>query len=42
MSAFKAVGQVTRDKAWTPSELVAAKGDMFKGISSGVPDFSFI
>ena len=42
MSAFQAIGQVTRDKAWTPSELVAAKGDMFKGISSGVPDFSFI
>ena len=42
MSAFKAVGQVTRDKAWTPEELVAAKGDLFKGISSGVPDFSFI
>jgi 3-oxoacyl-[acyl-carrier protein] reductase len=42
MSAFKAIGQVSRDKAWTPSELVAAKGDMFKGISSEVPDFSFI
>jgi NAD(P)-dependent dehydrogenase (short-subunit alcohol dehydrogenase family) len=42
MSAFQAVGQVSRDKAWTPSELVAAKGDMFKGISSAVPDFSFI
>ena len=42
MSAFQAVGQVTRDKAWTPEELVAAKGDLFKGISSGVPDFSFI
>ncbi len=42
MSAFQAVGQVTRDSAWTPEELVAAKGDLFKGISSGVPDFSFI
>ena len=42
MSAFKAVGQVTRESAWTPSELVAAKGDLFKGISSGVPPFSFI
>ncbi len=42
MSAFKAVGQVTRDRSWTPEELVAAKGDLFKGISSGVPDFSFI
>jgi NAD(P)-dependent dehydrogenase (short-subunit alcohol dehydrogenase family) len=42
MSAFQAVGQVTRDSAWTPEELVAAKGDLFEGISSGVPDFSFI
>jgi hypothetical protein len=42
MSAFKSVGQVSRESAWTPSELVGAKGDMFKGISSGVPDFSFI
>jgi NAD(P)-dependent dehydrogenase (short-subunit alcohol dehydrogenase family) len=42
MSAFKAVGQVSRESAWTPSELIAAKGDMFNGISSGVPDFSFI
>jgi NAD(P)-dependent dehydrogenase (short-subunit alcohol dehydrogenase family) len=42
MSAFKAVGQVTRESAWTPSELVAAKGDLFKDISSGVPPFSFI
>ncbi|HXN61286.1 MAG TPA: SDR family oxidoreductase [Acidimicrobiales bacterium] len=42
MSAYQAVGQVSRDSAWTPEELVAAKGDLFKGISSGVPDFSFI
>jgi NAD(P)-dependent dehydrogenase (short-subunit alcohol dehydrogenase family) len=42
MSAFTAVGQVTRETAWTPSELVAAKGELFKGISSGVPPFSFI
>jgi enoyl-[acyl-carrier-protein] reductase (NADH) len=42
VSAFKAVGQVTRDAEWSPEELVAAKGDLFKGISSGVPDFSFI
>ena len=42
MSAFKAVGQVTRDDGLDPVELVAAKGDLFKGISSGVPDFSFI
>jgi NAD(P)-dependent dehydrogenase (short-subunit alcohol dehydrogenase family) len=42
VSAFKAVGQVTRDAAWSPEELVAAKGELFKGISSGVPDFSFL
>ena len=42
MSAFQAVGQVTRDAAWSPEELVAAKGELFKGISSGVPPFSFI
>jgi hypothetical protein len=41
MSAFKVAGQVTREAAWTPSELVAAKDELFKGISSGVPDFSF-
>jgi NAD(P)-dependent dehydrogenase (short-subunit alcohol dehydrogenase family) len=42
MSAFQAVGQVTRDDYWTPSELIAAKGDLFKDISSAVPPFSFI
>jgi NAD(P)-dependent dehydrogenase (short-subunit alcohol dehydrogenase family) len=42
MSAFKAVGQVERDAEWSPEELVAAKGELFKGISSGVPDFSFL
>jgi NAD(P)-dependent dehydrogenase (short-subunit alcohol dehydrogenase family) len=42
MSAFKSVGQVTRDAAWSPEQLVGAKGDLFKGISSGVPDFSFL
>jgi NAD(P)-dependent dehydrogenase (short-subunit alcohol dehydrogenase family) len=42
MSTFKAVSQVTREAAWTPSELVAAKGDLFKGISSGVPPSTFL
>jgi hypothetical protein len=41
MSAFQPVGQVTRDSAWTPQELIDAKGDLFKGIDSGVPKFSF-
>ena len=42
MSAFKPVGQLTRDAEWSPEELLAAKGDLFKGVSSGVPDFSFL
>src|ERR1700722_6725130 len=42
MSAFKAVGQVARDAEWSPEELVAAKGELFKGVGSGVPDFSFL
>jgi len=42
MSAFKAAGQVTRDAAWSPEELIAAKGELFKGIGSDVPAFSFI
>jgi NAD(P)-dependent dehydrogenase (short-subunit alcohol dehydrogenase family) len=41
MSAFQPVGQVTRDAAWTPQELIDAKGELFKGIDSGVPKFSF-
>jgi len=41
MSAFQPVGQVTRDSAWTPQELIDAKGELFKGISSSVPDFGF-
>jgi NAD(P)-dependent dehydrogenase (short-subunit alcohol dehydrogenase family) len=41
MSAFKPVGQVTRDAAWTPQELIEAKGQLFDGIDSGVPKFSF-
>ena len=42
MSAYQAVGQLTRDAAWSPEELIAAKGELFKGVSSGVPPFSFI
>jgi NAD(P)-dependent dehydrogenase (short-subunit alcohol dehydrogenase family) len=42
MSAFKPVGQLTRDAAWSPEELIAAKGDLFKDVSSGVHAFSFI
>jgi NAD(P)-dependent dehydrogenase (short-subunit alcohol dehydrogenase family) len=41
MSAFQPVGQVTRDAAWTPRELIDARGELFKGIDSGVAKFSF-
>jgi NAD(P)-dependent dehydrogenase (short-subunit alcohol dehydrogenase family) len=41
MSAFKPVGQLTRESAWSPSELAEAKSELFKGIDSGVPKFSF-
>ncbi len=42
MSAFKPVGALTRDGAWTPAELVAAKGDLFEGIGSDIPPFSVV
>jgi NAD(P)-dependent dehydrogenase (short-subunit alcohol dehydrogenase family) len=41
MSAFKPVGQVVREAAWTPQELIDAKGELFKDIDSGVPKFGF-
>jgi NAD(P)-dependent dehydrogenase (short-subunit alcohol dehydrogenase family) len=41
MGGFHPVGEVHRDHAWTPAELVAAKGELFKGIDSGIPKFSF-
>ena len=41
MGGFHPVGEVHRDHAWTPEELVAAKGELFKGIDSGIPKFSF-
>jgi NAD(P)-dependent dehydrogenase (short-subunit alcohol dehydrogenase family) len=41
MSAFQPVGQVVREAAWTPQELIDAKGELFKGIDSGVPKFGF-
>jgi NAD(P)-dependent dehydrogenase (short-subunit alcohol dehydrogenase family) len=42
MGGFNPVGQIKRDAEWTPEELIAAKGDLFKGISSGIPKFSFM
>jgi len=41
MGGFHVVGEVHRDGPWTPSELAAAKGEMYKNASSGVPPFSF-
>jgi len=41
-SAFQPIGQVTRDAPWSPQELIDAKGELFKGIDSGVPAFGFI
>jgi NAD(P)-dependent dehydrogenase (short-subunit alcohol dehydrogenase family) len=37
---FHAIGGVHRDSMWTPEELVAAKGELFKDISSDVPPFT--
>ena len=42
MGGFHPVGEVHRDSMWTPEELAAAKGELFKGISSGIPKFSFM
>ena len=42
MSAFKPVGQLTARGGVVAEQLIAAKGDLFKGVSSGVPPFSFL
>jgi NAD(P)-dependent dehydrogenase (short-subunit alcohol dehydrogenase family) len=42
MGGFHPIGEIHRDSMWTPSELAAAKGELFKGISSGIPKFSFM
>jgi NAD(P)-dependent dehydrogenase (short-subunit alcohol dehydrogenase family) len=34
------IGEVHRDSMWTPEELAGVKGELFKGISSGVPPFT--
>ncbi len=41
MGGFHPVGEVHRDHAWTPAELVEAKDELFKSASPGVPPFSF-
>jgi len=40
MGGFHPVGELHRDSMWTPAELAAAKGELFKDVSSGVPPFS--
>ncbi len=42
MGGFHPIGEVHRDSMWTPEELAGAKGELFKGISSGIPKFSFM
>ena len=42
MGGFHPVGELHRDSMWTPEELAASKGELFKGISSGIPKFSFM
>jgi len=41
MGGFRPVGEIHRDSMWTPKELAAAKGELFKDVSSGIPKFSF-
>jgi NAD(P)-dependent dehydrogenase (short-subunit alcohol dehydrogenase family) len=42
MSSYRPVGQLTREAEWTPQQLIEAKGELFKGVSSDVPPFSFM
>jgi NAD(P)-dependent dehydrogenase (short-subunit alcohol dehydrogenase family) len=42
MGGFHPVGEVHRETGWTPSELVEAKGELFKNASPEIPPFSFI
>jgi NAD(P)-dependent dehydrogenase (short-subunit alcohol dehydrogenase family) len=41
MSAFKPVGEISRQAEWTPQDLIAAKGDLFKGLDTGIGPFGF-
>ncbi len=41
MGGFHPIGEIHRDSMWSPSELAGAKGELFKGISPGIPKFSF-
>ena len=37
MGGFHPVGEIHRDSMWTPEELAAAKGELFKGVSRASP-----
>jgi len=41
MSGFRPVGELHRNAAWTPEELIAAKGELFKTHDSGIAPFAF-
>jgi NAD(P)-dependent dehydrogenase (short-subunit alcohol dehydrogenase family) len=41
MSAFQPVGELIRESEWTPQDLIAAKGDLFKGLDPGIGKFGF-
>jgi NAD(P)-dependent dehydrogenase (short-subunit alcohol dehydrogenase family) len=41
MSAFQPVGEISRDAAWSPQDLIEAKGDLFKGLDTGIAKFGF-
>jgi NAD(P)-dependent dehydrogenase (short-subunit alcohol dehydrogenase family) len=41
MGGFHPVGELHRDHAWTPADLVDAKGQLFEKASSAIPPFSF-
>jgi len=41
MGGFHPVGELHRDGPWSPADLAGAKGELFKGIESGIPKFSF-
>jgi len=42
MGGFHPIGELHRDSMWTPEDLAEAKGELFDGISSNVPRFTFI
>jgi NAD(P)-dependent dehydrogenase (short-subunit alcohol dehydrogenase family) len=41
MKGWTHAGTVTREGGWTPKELADAKGELFKGLDSGLPPFAF-